>query len=251
MTANITLTEALRSTSAMVERDQRNAHAGYDYASADAIYAHVRDACLAAGVLPHQTEQELEFIERTNSRGKPSTWARITYRVGLQPVGSAPVKMDAWETVTVLVQVTGSQSLGAARTYALKYYLRGKFLLATGDLAEDLDSSAPEPLPQPAPKPTAQEPTAQEPTGQEPFKDYVKVKRQEVKAKRQESQWSDYKRAQLHAQLVTLGEESGMDLDESNRRLADRYGSADPLEWTETQCDEGHSIVKASRAEKE
>ena len=213
------LAEALRAT---VAKDAHNSHGGYDYATADAIYAHARRAVFGAGLTVYQSETGLELTERANRSGKKSTWAQVTYELGLAPVGQTPADP---ETVTVLVQVTGSQSLGAARTYALKYWLRGKFLLATGDEREDLDS-VPAEFDRPArPDRPARNGRPDPETG---FKDWAAKRRAKL---------APMGADELAVEYLRVGMEKGKTEEALTAYLEKVFGSGDPREWKPEQLE--------------
>lgn len=127
-----------------VEKDGKNAHAGYRYATADAVYVGVRKAVCEAGFLPWQTEDSpVETMQIGQKRdGSPRTFVKVTYAIALTPGGRAPAPGHA-EKVTVMAEFLSIQTFAALRTYALKYYLRGKLLLATGELDVDAEEGAP------------------------------------------------------------------------------------------------------------
>ena len=206
---------------ATVAKDAHNSHGNYDYASADAIYRHCRGAILGAGLMVFQDEIDgPEFIERANSAGRKSTWARVTYMIGCtSKLGIS----EGGERVTVLVQITGSQSLGAARTYALKYWLRGKLLLATGDQSEDLDSTPAE-FDRPA-RPAKPRKPADPETG---FKTWASKKRAELAPMTADD---------LAVEYLKVGLEKGKTEKELTDYLERVLGSSEPSEWNEKQLE--------------
>lgn len=171
------IAQAMAEIRGQIDFDSRNNFAGYNYASGDAIYAACREAIANAGLTLWQDEIDFKFTEiggktvcqvvygfamsmgivkppMTNDGGKPSSRG-----AGL---GKGT---DNWERVTVVDSWKGVQTGQALRTYALKYWLRGKFLLATGEPDTDADignggSTPPppqrqQPKPKPQPKPKA------------------------------------------------------------------------------------------------
>ncbi len=226
------LTDALAAIAAHVPKDQRNAFAGYDYASADAIYAHVRPALLAAGYLPYQTEVAFEMIDRN---GK--AWVQVTYEMALRKADGS--YQDDPERVTVLVQVTGAQSMAAVRTYAMKYWLRGKVLLATGDMSEDIDAEpkaapGPGPGPRPGPPPgsTMRAYDSPEPSPNGTMKEIRRRAKQH-----RETPWDQGRIDALAQALAQYGADKGLNPEDIDKSLATRYGSSNPAEWTDAQRD--------------
>ena len=119
-------------------------HAGYDYASADALYQIARAELAAVGLAPWQDELEIELIPPEGSQKKG--WIRARYAMALTPDGRKPGAGEV-EHITVMSQATGAQAFAAIRTFALKYWLRGKLLLATGEQLDDVDAMPKEPPP--------------------------------------------------------------------------------------------------------
>ena len=143
------LTAALLDMPAAIPKDATNTFAGYDYASADSLFAAIRPGLAKNGLAVYQNEVESETFRTEGKDGKTVLWQRAVYDFGITPGGVAP---EHPERMTQYCQVTGAQSSGAIRTYALKYYLRAKCLLATGETDVDaMPSEAPPsaPLSQP------------------------------------------------------------------------------------------------------
>lgn len=113
-----------------VEYDLDNKFGKYRYASADAVYQHVRKAISEAGLSIWQDEVDFQLFEREG--GKHGV--RATYDFGFSANGEKP---DSVERRTQLGYFEGPQSVGALATYAEKYWLRGKLLLATGEKDND------------------------------------------------------------------------------------------------------------------
>ena len=135
------LAEAIADIRGAVEKDAHNKHHDYDYATADAIYLAVRDGLAKAGLTIYQQEVSREFIDHTGGRGGTQRWLIAEYDLGFQT--SIALAPHVLERVTAVIHVATPQSFAAVRTYALKWWIRGKCLLATGDFAEDMDSGLP------------------------------------------------------------------------------------------------------------
>jgi len=126
-----------------IRKDQYMAAKKYKFVSADAMYAAIRAQLFEAGITIHQDEIEFVPFDRPG-RGGTDMWARVTYQFGLVIDETEPVAN--MERMTVVVRIYDTQSCAAARTIALKAWLRGKFLLPTGDdpqAEEPADSMAP------------------------------------------------------------------------------------------------------------
>ena len=151
--------EAMFKMSGTVEKDALNAFHKYKYASADSVYAAVREDIAQQGLAPWQDELSLETFTTENDKGKKVLWAQVMYEMALTPNGEKPP--GPGERVTIFADVTGPQSMGAIRTYALKYWLRGKLLISTGE--GDLDEREKEAPKGPAPAAALDEAEAREP----------------------------------------------------------------------------------------
>jgi len=118
------------------ERKRDDFGAKYEYASIDDFIEHVREHCWTAGlaIIPDEA-RDAETREITTSKGKPAVmWsARFAFTL-IHESGESygPIFKG------VEVQHTGAQSAGSAQSYALKQFMRGLFLIPTGD-ADDPD----------------------------------------------------------------------------------------------------------------
>ena len=117
-----------------VEKDQTNEFADYQYASADAVYAHVRAEIAKLGLSVWQDEIAFEVVEGEKNK----SWLKITYELGFDDKGEKPA--GPLERRTILIQYTGVQTCQAAVTYGLKYWLKGKFQLPTGEQEADAEA---------------------------------------------------------------------------------------------------------------
>ena len=115
-------------------KDEVHSHGKYPYASADSIYVTLRRAIAEAGLHPYQQEISLEI---TKGKGD-AEWIMARYAFALITDPGDPPDPETCEHVSAGCPLTGASSFAAIRTYAQKYWLRGKFLIATGDKAEDM-----------------------------------------------------------------------------------------------------------------
>jgi ERF superfamily protein len=127
--------------------DTRNEHAKYDYVSIDKFMETIGPLMAEAGLVLTQDEVSAEIKEqtRTDSRtGQPvvSGWLFVRYSFVLSHVSGAST-MPVYRSVAL--QALGPQSFGAAESYMLKRYLRGVFMVPTGD--KDADDLAQDGLP--------------------------------------------------------------------------------------------------------
>ena len=116
-----------------IEKDETNEFAEYEYASADAIYSHVREEIANKGYSVWMNELSFDVLEGE----KKKQWLKVTYEIGLTADGGRPDDKEL-ERITILAQYAGVQTCQAVRTYALKYFLRGRFLLPTGEKDADV-----------------------------------------------------------------------------------------------------------------
>jgi len=110
----------------------------YQYASIDDFIGFVRGHCVEAGVHIAQSEVEAKLVDVAKKDGKPMAmwWATFdftVYHVGGTSLG--PIRRS------VMVQANGAQAAGSAQSYALKQFMRGQFLIPTGD-GDDPDKSS-------------------------------------------------------------------------------------------------------------
>src|SRR5688572_5884441 len=118
--------------------ERNDAGARYDYASIDDFIEHVRGPMAEAGlfIIPGEA-RDAETQEVTTKAGKSMvTWnARFAFNLVHESGESyGPIYKG------VMVPATGAQSAGSAQSYALKQFMRGLFLIPTGD-ADDPDKS--------------------------------------------------------------------------------------------------------------
>ena len=123
-----------------VERDAHNKWDDYRYASADAVYDALRPLLAEAGL---RVDNSIGNIESISHRGTDFLILPVTlwltdgvddtsasnWPVPLQTAGKKGVRLTP-------------QMIGAAVTYAEKYYLRAVFCLATGEPDADADKEA-------------------------------------------------------------------------------------------------------------
>ena len=136
---------AISKTMAVVQtvgKDDKNQHGNYNFASIDGFLGGCRDACAANGLHPEISVISYEPFTGSNSK----QWATYTYEVVMCHESGEETKPV--QTV-VSLPITGAQTSGSAQSYALKQYLRGLFLIKTGE-KDDPDFNAPVDLEIPA-----------------------------------------------------------------------------------------------------
>lgn len=112
-----------------VGKADRNKHDGYDFASIDNFLSLVNPICAKHGlvILSDEVSRE-DFIRKGRSGELP--WMRVSFSFTVHHVsGQALPAM----TRSVEVMRNGAQAYGSAQSYCLKQFLRGLFLIPTGD----------------------------------------------------------------------------------------------------------------------
>ncbi len=125
--------------------DAWNTHSEYNYASADKFYQAMQQPLAEAELVVRCDEVDCRLFTVPNRDGRPMLHARFVYELGF-------VGYPGTERRSLVLQVIGPQSFQAAETYARKYWLRGKFLVATGE-TDDVDAEPRYGADNPAPVP--------------------------------------------------------------------------------------------------
>ncbi len=112
--------------------DAWNTHSEYNYASADKFYQAMQQPLAEAELVVRCDEVDCRLFTVPNRDGRPMLHARFVYELGF-------VGYPGAERRSLVLQIIGPQSFQAAETYARKYWIRGKFLVATGE-ADDVDA---------------------------------------------------------------------------------------------------------------
>ena len=131
-----------------IDFDSQNSYDKYKFASADAVYAHVRPILAKHLITLRHEVAGLDSIEVTGKGGQAQTVRLLNVRVWFEGDVKPP-------PVPIPLARFAPQAIQAAITYATKYFLRGRLLLETGepDLdAEATESNAPEATPEPEPE---------------------------------------------------------------------------------------------------
>ena len=112
-----------------VEKDALNRHQNYRYASADSVFRAVRQAFAEAGLAISIQERNPKIVTKDSGKGAKQ-YFETNYAISVD-------NGISYEDVFMFVPYLGPQSIQAARTFALKYYLRAKFLIPTGETDSD------------------------------------------------------------------------------------------------------------------
>ena len=134
------LAAAISKMETVPKNGERGGREGYKYATADDVYAACRVALAGEGVVIRQ--QEISQVTDDTYTGTNGKKIFFTYHLWFECAG----EQEERDVRQIAVVVYGVQGYQAAATYALKYWLRSRLLLPTGE--PDLDESQPE-APQP------------------------------------------------------------------------------------------------------
>ena len=113
-----------------LKKDEKNQHGGYNFVSVDSFKTLVRPLMAKHGLSLAMSEESFDLIPLPNSKGGETMNARIKYAFQLRHVSGM---VEPLEYATIVLPHTGAQTAGAAKSYVLKEYLKGRFMVATGD----------------------------------------------------------------------------------------------------------------------
>lgn len=112
-----------------LKKAEKNDHGKYNYVSVDAFKDFVRPLMAKNGL--SLLTNEVDFaLDTVQSRNGPTVVARITFEFTLHHVSG---EIAPAERATIVLPYTGAQTAGAAKSYVIKEYMKGKFLVSTGD----------------------------------------------------------------------------------------------------------------------
>ena len=116
-----------------LEKTHTNAFSNYDFTSVDDFKDHLRPL-MAKNGLYVGVQQDVATLEK-DDKGKEAR-ARFDFTMILKHVNG---EAEPGEIFTVRLPFTGAQTSGAARSYAVKEWLKSRFLASAGDMAEEAD----------------------------------------------------------------------------------------------------------------
>lgn len=129
---NVELNKAVCAVMAEVhslKKAEKNDHGKYNYVSVDAFKDFVRPLMAKNGL--SLLTNEVDFaLDTVQSRNGPTVVARITFEFTLHHISG---EIAPAERATIVLPYTGAQTAGAAKSYVIKEYMKGKFLVSTGD----------------------------------------------------------------------------------------------------------------------
>ena len=109
-----------------IGKNEYNDHSNYDFASIDKFLEMVNPICVKHGLF---STVEMKNVE-TFISSKKTMWGTFHFEITLCHKDG-----DQMPPVNIVVMspITGPQTSGAVQSYALKQFLRGQFLIPTGD----------------------------------------------------------------------------------------------------------------------
>lgn len=117
-------------------KEHKNKFAHYDFTSVDDFKDAARPLMASNGLAVNTTQVCFDFVEMEDDKGKKRQVARYDFQMTLCHVSG---EKDAPEIMTVCLPYTGAQTSGAARSYAIKEWIKSTFLSSAGDMQEEAD----------------------------------------------------------------------------------------------------------------
>jgi hypothetical protein len=112
-----------------LKKGDKNDHGKYAYVSVDDVKDHVRPLLAAQGLIVSVSETAFDMIG-VEGRNGITTSARISYAIQIRHVSGEFLPSDA---ITIVLPFTGAQTAGAARSYAVKEWMKSTLLVSTGE----------------------------------------------------------------------------------------------------------------------
>ena len=196
----------------VIVKKGKNPHGGYKFLSVDDLFAVLCKRMAEAGLVCLTLEKNTKE-ERVTVNSKTVLFCTFTYGFIL-----ATTEGDTWTDPkfvrTVRTRVDGPQAYAAAKSFALKSFLRGLFLVPSGDTAEELDS-------------VKQAPTIEEQSGIE--ESPAPKKRKSSAAAKRDGQDAEYSR--LMAEIQRCRDPQELEKIRLAEVKEDRPWGAYPKEW--------------------
>lgn len=120
-----------------LHKSEKNKHEGYNFVSVDAFYEAVNPLCAEAGLAIWLLEKEVESFPP--AEGRKAGTLRVTCEV-IAVHSSGAVWSFGDRVTTVIAQ--GPQAFAAAHSFIQKYFMRGLFMIPTGEALEDIEADA-------------------------------------------------------------------------------------------------------------
>jgi hypothetical protein len=118
-----------------LEKQHKNEFAKYKFTSSDDFKDAIRPLLAKHGLWIRMQERDLKFQEVRNDKEKQTFVAVYHFTIQLCHASGG----EEPEHITVALPFTGAQTTGAARSYAVKEWFKGKFLMSSGDIDAEAD----------------------------------------------------------------------------------------------------------------
>jgi len=99
----------------------------------------IRPLLASHGLEIGMSENGFELREIERSSGKKTLVAVVSFSLALRHVSG---ERDGPESTTVVLPYTGAQTTGSARSYAIKEWIKTRFLASSGDMHDEQDLRA-------------------------------------------------------------------------------------------------------------
>lgn len=119
-----------------LKKGDTNDHGRYDFTSVDDFKDALRPMLAKNGLSIHVSQKKFEMIEFTDSKDKRKSVAQYDMEITLTHISG---ERDEPEGMTVALPFTGAQTSGAARSYAVKEWMKSRFLASSGDEQDEAD----------------------------------------------------------------------------------------------------------------
>lgn len=119
-----------------LEKAGLNAFDKYHFTSIDDFKDHIRPLLAKNGLHISISETGLDVLELENSQGKKKVNCKIGFHITIHHNNGQSLPPD---NSTVILPYTGAQTAGIAKSYAIKEWIKGRFLASSGDISEEAD----------------------------------------------------------------------------------------------------------------
>ena len=119
-----------------LKKDSRNDHGRYDFTSVDDFKDAIRPLMAKHGLHLHVSQSAFQMIEYLDGKGNTKSVAQYDIAITLHHKSGKKAKP---ENMTVALPFTGAQTSGAARSYAVKDWMKSRFLASSGDEQDEAD----------------------------------------------------------------------------------------------------------------
>lgn len=122
-----------------LKKDDRNTHGNYDFTSVDDFKDFVRPLMARHKLIPHVNQVGFQMLEFTATvKGKDERKAAAQFDFVITVFHESGEQSEP-EGITVVLPFTGAQTSGAARSYAVKEWIKSRFFASSGDQQDEAD----------------------------------------------------------------------------------------------------------------